>query len=255
MTAQRTFNRIAPAELDTWLAQHPSALLLDARDAENVARGSLPGSLRLSRDNQDELLLRTDKRRPVLIYCYHGHASQTWARMFADFGFASVHDLIDGYAGWARSRAAAAPQARPLAPELAGWLAHEGFADPQARGAHGNTPLMVAAWRGAADIVEALLRHGVPLDAVNNDGNNALWLACVHGDPKGVETLAAAGVPIDHANLTGATCLMYAASAGKAQIARALLALGANPGLRSQDDYTALDMAASLDCLQLLRHA
>jgi len=41
----------------------------------------------------------------------------------------------------------------------------------------------------------------------------------------------------------------------RAKSAGTLLALGADPGLRSQDDYTALDMAASLDCLQLLRHA
>jgi len=41
MTAQRTFNRITPAELDAWLAQHPSALLLDARDKPDVKREPL----------------------------------------------------------------------------------------------------------------------------------------------------------------------------------------------------------------------
>jgi ankyrin repeat protein len=64
-----------------------------------------------------------------------------------------------------------------------------------------------------------------------------------------------AGVPIDHQNLTGATCLMYAASSSKPQIARTLLELGANPHLQTQDDSTALDMAASIECLQLLRAA
>ena len=60
-------------------------------------------------------------------------------------------------------------------------------------------------------------------------------------------------MPIDHQNLTGATCLMYAASSGKPEIVRKLLQLGANPHLLTQDDYSALDMAASIECLQLLR--
>jgi ankyrin repeat protein len=48
---------------------------------------------------------------------------------------------------------------------------------------------------------------------------------------------------------------MYAASSGKPAIVRRLLELGANPALQSQDDFTALDMAASLECLRLLRAA
>lgn len=146
-------------------------------------------------------------------------------------------------------------QAGPVSPALADWLAAEGF-DPQrpaAPGRHGNTPLMHAAWRGAHHALDALLALRVPLDAVNLDGNNALWLACVHGEPGLIRALAGQGVPLDHANLTGATALMYAASAGKAEVLATLLALGADATLRTQDDMSALDMAATLECLQLLR--
>lgn len=253
MKGQRLFRRLTLAELGAWQVQRPNALLLDARDADSHARDGWPGAVRLSRDNQDELLLNTERRRPVLIYCYHGSASQTWAQMFADFGFTDVCDLVGGHVAWTAGTATANPSGKAPAPELAAWLAREGFIGPDGRGAHGNTPLMVAAWRGADAIVEALLSHGVALAATNADGNNALWLACVHGDPKGVERLVAAGVPINHANDVGATCLMYAASSGKAEVVRVLLALGAEPALRSQDDFSALDMAASLDCLRLLR--
>jgi len=142
-------------------------------------------------------------------------------------------------------------------PSLAAWLAREGFdpADARAPGAHGNTPLMHAAWRGERAIVDALLARAVPLDACNADGNTALWLACVHGDTGLIRQLVEAGVPIDHANLTGATALMYAASAGKAEVLTTLLALGADVQRQSQDDWRALDMAATLDCLRLLREA
>jgi len=57
----------------------------------------------------------------------------------------------------------------------------------------------------------------------------------------------------EHANATGATCLMYAASSGKTAIVRALRALGADTTLRTQDDFSALDMASNLECLQALR--
>lgn len=251
MKGQRIFRRLTLAELGVWQGQRPDALLLDARDADSHARNGWPGSVCLSRDNQDDLLLQTSRRRPVLIYCYHGNASQTWAQMFADFGFTDVCDLVGGHAAWVA--ATAKSSGKPPPPELAAWLAREGFTGPEGRVVHGNTPLMVAAWRGALNIIEALLTHGVVLDATNMDGNNALWLACFNGNLQGVQRLVEAGVPINHANATGATCLMYAASAGKTEVVRTLLALGVDPTLRTQDDFTALDMAANRDCLQLLR--
>ncbi|MDR3369528.1 ankyrin repeat domain-containing protein [Rhodoferax sp.] len=275
--AEKTFQRLQPEQVRAWLAERPNALLLDAREARHHEASHLAGSTRLDGRNHERLLMREPKSRPVLIYCYHGNASQTYASMFADFGFSDVADLIGGWAAIDRqgqlqgpqlavdvlpalSSAPAQPATLPVAPtppELAAWLIAEGFdpTQPEAPGQHGNTPLMHAAWRGAADAVNALLAFGVPLDAVNNDGNNALWLACVNGDPELIRTLVAAGVPIDHANLAGATALMYGASSGKHEVVATLLELGANSHLLSQDDFSALDMAASLECLQLLRAA
>lgn len=261
------FTRLTAAELPAWLARHPQALRLDARDSQRHAQGHLTGALRLDGRNHERLLLSEPKSRPVLVYCYHGNASQTYAQMFADFGFAEVADLIGGWAAWELSAADRQPVAPAAAarsafapevpPELAAWLEAEGFdpQDPDAPGPHGNTPLMAAAWRGHTDRVEQLLASGVRLEATNGDGNNALWLACVNGEPALIRRLVAAGVPLDHANATGATALMYAASAGKAEVLRTLLDLGADPQLKSQDDFTALDMCASLDCLRLLRQA
>ncbi|ABE34503.1 ankyrin repeat family protein [Paraburkholderia xenovorans LB400] len=253
MKGRHVFRRLTFDEVRAWLARRPDALLLDARDAASYARDGWPGAVRLSADNQDALLLRTDRQRPVLIYCYKGNASQVCAQMFADFGFTDVCDLVGGHRAWTAGVDGSNPSSEALAPELAAWLAREGFIGTQARGAHGNTPLMNAAWRGAPAVVEQLLACGVALDAINEDGNNALWFACVNGNPSLVTRLVAAGVPMDHANANGATCLMLAASSGKAEVLSALLALGADPALRSEDGFTAADMAASVDCLQLLR--
>lgn len=225
------FQRLSAADVAAWLAAHPEALRLDARDMQQHAQGHIAGSLRLDGRNHEALLMREAKTRPVFIYCYHGNASRSYAQMFVDFGFEQVADLVGGWEAWVRQQRSAVTDA------------------------HGNTALMTAAWQGDEAAVEALLAQGVDLAATNSDGNNALWLACVSNKPALVVRLARAGVPIDHANLTGATCLMYASSSSKPEVLRTLLALGANPHLVTQDDYSALDMAASIECLQLLRAA
>jgi rhodanese-related sulfurtransferase len=277
MTEKR-FQRLHPAQAHAWLAGRPHALLLDAREARHHDASHLAGSTRLDGRNHEALLMRQPKDRPVLIYCYHGNASQTWADMFSDFGFKDVADLVGGWSAIDRQgqlqgpqlavdvlpaqsatpAQASGPVATPVVPAaLATWLGAEGFdpTRPHAPAQHGNTPLMHAAWRGATAMVDALLALGVPLDAVNSDGNNALWLACVHGEPSLIRTLVARGVPMDHANLVDATALMYAASSGKHGVVSTLLELGADPHRVSQDGFSALDMAASIECLRLLRDA
>lgn len=271
--AEKRFQRLHLAQARVWLAERPQALVLDARDAQHHATSHLADSTRLDGRNHERLLMREPKSRPVLIYCYHGNASQTWAEMFSDFGFTDVADLVGGWTAIDRHGQLQGPQqladvlpAPPVVaaltlsavpPVLAAWLSAEGFdpTQPEAPGQHGNTPLMHAAWRGAGAMVDALLTAGVALDAVNHDGNNALWLACVNGEPALIRTLVAKGVPIDHANLVAATALMYASSSGKHAVVVTLLDLGADPHRVSQDDFSALDMAASLECLQLLRAA
>ncbi|NTV10949.1 MAG: hypothetical protein HGA47_09280 [Zoogloea sp.] len=255
MTRERRFTRLNAAQTAE-LLRHPELQVFDARSPEAHAAGHLPQARQMDGSNYERILFSAPKARPVLIYCYHGNASQTYAQMFIDFGFSEVYDLIGGYAAWDAYQSAPAAAWSP-SPELAAWLRAEGFdpADPKSRIANASTPLMHAARQGNLAMAEALLAQGVALDAVNADGNNALWLACFNGDVELVRCLAAAGVPIDRQNDNGATCLMYAASAGKAEVAAALLAGGADASLRSADDFSALDMAATLECLSLLRRS
>ncbi|MBS1212807.1 MAG: putative thiosulfate sulfurtransferase rhodanese-like domain/ankyrin repeat [Proteobacteria bacterium] len=140
-------------------------------------------------------------------------------------------------------------------PTLRAWMAAQGFPpdDIEAVIENRTTPLMQACRLGEDRIVDALLAAGARLDAVNGDGNNALWLACYCGDPAIIDRLIGRGIAIDHQNDSGATCLMYAASSGKTAVVARLLEAGADIRIRSQDDFTALDMAANLECLQLLR--
>lgn len=238
--------------------------ILDARDAAAFQSGHIEGATRLHRGNLDALILGSPRRQPVLIYCHHGNASQEYAKMFADFGYAEVYDMIGGYQAW-RAHVAAPPlswrQRRPLSAELLDWLIRQGFPlDASADAmtvtiANATTPLMHAARLGETERVSELIGCGAALDAVNLDGNNALWLACFAGNLAAIDLLLKAGIAIDRQNDNGATCLMYAASAGKTPVVAALLAAGADVRLESLDGYTALDMAANIECLTLLRRA
>ena len=140
------------------LLQGKDALLLDVRDSGAYLAGHIEGAVHLSMDNAAPYLVRTPKDRPVLIYCYRGNASQTYAQMFVDFGFREVYSLDQGYDGWL---AAGADTKTSVDVRLAAWLASQSFGpDINAAGEYGMTPLMRACRLGEAAIVRALLRQG-----------------------------------------------------------------------------------------------
>ena len=145
-----------------------------------------------------------------------------------------------------------------MTPTLAAFLEHHGFAadNLSALQADGRfTPLMRAAKEGRLEIVEELLLLGADLSVTNTDGCNALWLACYNGNHAIIETLINAGIDLDRQNGNGASALMYVASNSKPDLVKLLLAKGANPTLKNFDDFTALDLAASVECLRLLQQA
>lgn len=132
-------------------------------------------------------------------------------------------------------------------------FAHDELSAPQADGRF--TPLMRACKEGRLDIIEELLALGVDITVRNADGCNALWLACYSGNRGIIQRLLDAGIDIDLQNGNGATCLMYVASNSNADLVQLLLDNGADASLKNFDDFSALDLAASLACLKLLRQA
>lgn len=145
-----------------------------------------------------------------------------------------------------------------MTPTLAAFLEQHGFSQDSLSALQTDrrfTPLMRASKEGCVDIVDELLALGVDIAVTNADGCNALWLACYNGSHTIIECLVAAGIDIDLQNGNGATCLMYVSSNSKPDLVELLLAKGANPKLRNFDDFSALDLAASIECLRLLKKA
>ncbi|QRG07554.1 ankyrin repeat domain-containing protein [Xanthobacter dioxanivorans] len=233
-----------------------TALLLDVRDAASYAAGHVEGARNITFSGLSDIIGGTPKTQTVLIYCYHGHASREYAQTLSDFGFAEVFSLDGGFEAWRSLESARAAAATPDA-ALAHWLASLGFPPDGVNATVENamTPLMKACREGLGEVVDALIAAGAALDARNMDGNTALWLACVGGHLDIIDRLADAGITIDNRNDNGATSLMYASSAGKAEVVEKLLARGADPEPETPEGFSALDLAATIECLKLLRHA
>lgn len=139
--------------------------------------------------------------------------------------------------------------------ELAGWLQNNGFAggDVNGRGANKITPLMQAALTGDAEIARQLIAAGADVALTNADGNNAIWLACVEQRLDMIDILAQAGVDLDHQNDGGASALMFCASSGRFAAVRHLVERGAKIAAETQDGFSAIDMANTLEILNYLR--
>ncbi len=254
MSARTPYRRIAVKEAADLMAGG-RALVFDVRAADAFAAGHMEGARHLTFSGLSEVIGGTARARPVLFYCYHGNVSREFAQALSDFGFAEVYSLDGGYEAWksfARAGLAATPDAA-----LARWLESLGApaGDVNARAENAMTPLMKAARDGLADMVGLLIDAGAEIEARNSDGNTALWLACVGSQLDVIDRLAAAGINLDNRNDNGATALMYSASAGKAQVVARLLALGADPSPETPDGFCALDLCATRECLDLLRHA
>lgn len=233
------------------------ALTVDVRDPQSFRSAHIKGAQPVSMSNISTVMAETAKNRPILIYCYHGHASREYAQVFTDFGFSEVYSLDGGYEAW-RTRPKEAGTSSPgQQSPLQQWLAAHGFPtdDVDAKIANGATPLMMASHSGEIAIISMLIAAGASLNASNADGNNALWLASVGNHLEVIDLLVDAGIDLNNRNDNGATSLMYAASSGRAPVVGRLLAKGADAALETLDGFSALDLASNVECLNLLRQA
>ncbi len=232
------FRSIGIAEAEGLLRRN-DVVVLDVRDAKAFAAAHIDGAQNVSTANLLSVIGEAATSRPLVVYCYHGHASREYAQILSDIGCPEVYSLDGGYEAWRNRPAPDEPLRR--------WLAEHGFDDVNAVIGNDTTPLMTASHRGNGDAVRLLIASGANVSARNADGNNALWLACVGQHPDVIDMLVEAGIDIDNRNDAGATPLMYAASSGDAGAVERLLAHGADMTRETLDGFTALDLAATAE--------
>lgn len=230
--------------------------LFDSRDQATYSKSHIIGADHLNESTFGEVIGSLPKDTPVMIYCYHGNASQVYASMFTDFNFREVYSVDGGYEMLAPAFSAPVALSEHASPALRDFIENFNF-DPNHLDSpwhHGLTPLMRAALLGEDALVQELLALGVNVHLRNLDGNNALWLGCVSGNAAVVEHLIDAGIDIDNQNAIGATTLMYTASSGKDDMMKILLQHGADPRIRNDDDFMAVELCSTEACLELVRH-
>ncbi len=76
------------------------ALFVDVRDPASHQEARIPGSLLLNQTNLEDFLAATDRQRPLVVYCYHGHSSQGASDYLNEQGFHSVVSLDGGFEHW-----------------------------------------------------------------------------------------------------------------------------------------------------------
>lgn len=96
---------------DTWdllllLGEAPEpVLVLDVRDGPSFARSHLEGAVHFDPTQLPTLLRDAPKAANVIVYCYHGHASQAVATLFGSSGFANVFSVDGGFEALVREHA------------------------------------------------------------------------------------------------------------------------------------------------------
>lgn len=71
--------------------------LFDSRDVTSYTESHIRGADHLSERIFGEVITVLPKDVPVMIYCYHGNASQVYAQWFSDFKFEQVYSVDGGY--------------------------------------------------------------------------------------------------------------------------------------------------------------
>lgn len=101
-----SFRCISPAEAVALLAAEKNISIFDVRDQGSYRLAHVAEAAHLSEDRLPAWLRRLDKDQAVLIYCYKGHASRSYAQMFCDFHFSRVFSVDGGYEPLAAALAA-----------------------------------------------------------------------------------------------------------------------------------------------------
>ncbi len=86
------------------LINDPGTVIVDIRDKVSFQAGNIPNSINLSNEDIVDFLDSTDRKAPLLIYCYHGINSKDAAEYFVNNGFHTVFSLDGGYSEFSQKK-------------------------------------------------------------------------------------------------------------------------------------------------------
>jgi glyoxylase-like metal-dependent hydrolase (beta-lactamase superfamily II)/rhodanese-related sulfurtransferase len=93
-------SRLTAVELAERIRHSSDLMLLDVRNAGEVADGAIAGSLHMPLAGLLARLDEVDRHRPVVTYCASGYRSSIAASALARAGHGDVSDLLGGFSAW-----------------------------------------------------------------------------------------------------------------------------------------------------------
>jgi rhodanese-related sulfurtransferase len=104
--AKKEIQEIGPAELAQMQQTGEDVVVIDVREREDAAKGTIPGAVNVPRGilEHDIDKVTTDKNKKMVLYCGGGSRSALAAASLKKMGFKNVISLAGGYRGWRESQ-------------------------------------------------------------------------------------------------------------------------------------------------------
>ena len=104
--AKSHIREITPADLKNMQQAGEDFALIDVREKEDAAKGTIPGATNISRGVLEYSIdqVTTDKDKKIVLYCGGGSRSALAAWNLKKMGFKNVLSLAGGYRGWNQSQ-------------------------------------------------------------------------------------------------------------------------------------------------------
>ncbi|HEY5875968.1 MAG TPA: MBL fold metallo-hydrolase [Ilumatobacteraceae bacterium] len=93
-------SRLSAVTLAERLASVPGVVLIDVRNPDEVAVGTIPGARNISLPALLTSLDDLDRNAPTIAYCAGGYRSAIASSLLRSHGFTDVSDLVGGYTAW-----------------------------------------------------------------------------------------------------------------------------------------------------------
>jgi rhodanese-related sulfurtransferase len=100
--ALRTIPSVTPAALQSRLEAGERIVVIDVREADEFARGKIPGAYTIPRGVlEGQVDGRLPREATVVLYCAAGARSALAAKSLAEMGYDKVENLEGGFQSWA----------------------------------------------------------------------------------------------------------------------------------------------------------
>lgn len=91
---------IQPAEIKERLAKGEALILIDVREAEEVAQGMIPGAKHIPLGEIPDRLDEIEKTGEVIMICRSGYRSERACEYLTQLGFQGLKNMEGGMLAW-----------------------------------------------------------------------------------------------------------------------------------------------------------